>query len=61
MSLNWAIRPAHPVLQPLVSRYIGYEQDDVALFVHRGLPSLDIGVITFGRIHGPRQLQVGSA
>lgn len=29
----------HPVLRPYVARYIGYEQHDVQLAVHRGLPS----------------------
>ncbi len=45
MSVSWAIRPPHPVLQPLVSRYIGYEQHDVALSVHRGLPSRHVTLI----------------
>lgn len=45
MSVTWAIRRPHPVLQPLVSRYIGYEQDDVALSVHRGLPSRHVTLI----------------
>lgn len=43
--MTWAIRPSHPVLQPLVSRYIGYEQDNVALSVHRGLPSRHVTLI----------------
>lgn len=43
--MTWAIRPSHPVLQPLVSRYIGYEQDNVTLSVHRGLPSRHVTLI----------------
>lgn len=45
MGVTWAIRPSHPALQPLVSRYIGYEQDNVALAVHRGLPSRHVTLI----------------
>jgi AraC-like DNA-binding protein len=45
VSATWAIRPPHPVLQPLVSRYIGYEQDGVTLSVHRGLPSRHVTLI----------------
>jgi AraC-like DNA-binding protein len=45
VSVIWAIRPPHPSLQPLVSRYIGYEQRDVALSVHRGLPSRHVTLI----------------
>jgi AraC-like DNA-binding protein len=33
------------MLQPLVTRYIGYEQHDVALSVHRGLPSRHVTLI----------------
>lgn len=43
--MTWAIRSPHAVLQPLVSRYIGYEQHDVALSVHRGLPSRHVTLI----------------
>ncbi len=43
--MTWAIRPPHPVLRPLVSRYVGYEQDDVSLAVHRGLPSRHVTLI----------------
>jgi len=43
--VTWAIRPPHPVLQPLVNRYIGYEQHDVSLSVHRGLPSRHVTLI----------------
>ena len=45
MSAIWAIRPPHPSLRPLVSRYIGYEQHDVSLSVHRGLPSRHVTLI----------------
>ena len=43
--MAWAVRRPHPVVQPLVSRYIGYEQTDVTLAVHRGLPSRHVTVI----------------
>ncbi len=43
--MAWAIRSSHPVLQPLVSRYIGYRQDNVALSMHRGLPSRHVTLI----------------
>jgi AraC-like DNA-binding protein len=33
------------VVQPLVSRYIGYEQSNIALPVHRGLPSRHVTLI----------------
>jgi AraC-like DNA-binding protein len=33
------------VLRPLVSRYIGYVQDNVALSMHRGLPSRHVTLI----------------
>jgi AraC-like DNA-binding protein len=64
VSVAWAIRPPHPVLQSLVSRYIGYQQDNVALSVHRGLPSRHVTLIislqdpvrTFDRI-GPLRMQ----
>jgi AraC-like DNA-binding protein len=45
VSVTWAIRPPHPVLRPLVSRYIGYEQHDVSLSTHRGLPSRHVTLI----------------
>jgi AraC-like DNA-binding protein len=45
VSLTWAIRPPHPVLRRLVSRYVGYEQDDITLSVHRGLPSRHVTLI----------------
>jgi AraC-like DNA-binding protein len=43
--MAWAIRPSHPVLRTLVSRYIGYQQADVTLSVHRGLPSRHVTLI----------------
>ncbi|MEV6903061.1 AraC family transcriptional regulator [Amycolatopsis sp. NPDC051372] len=45
MSHSWATRLPHPVLRPLVTRYIGYAQDDVTLTVHRGLPSRHVTLI----------------
>ncbi len=45
MGTTWAIRQPHPVLRPLVSRYIGYEQHGVSLPVHRGLPSRHVTLI----------------
>jgi AraC-like DNA-binding protein len=45
VGVTWAIRQPHPVLRPLVSRYIGYEQQDVSLSVHRGLPSRYVTLI----------------
>ncbi|GAB3500051.1 AraC family transcriptional regulator [Amycolatopsis cihanbeyliensis] len=36
---EFAVRPPHPSLRWLVTRYIGYRQQDVRLPVHRGLPS----------------------
>jgi AraC-like DNA-binding protein len=41
----WAVRRPHPAVLPLVSKYIGYEQTDVNLSVHRGLPSRHVTVI----------------
>jgi len=39
VTVTWAVRQPHPVVRPLVTRYVGYAQDDVTLAVHRGLPS----------------------
>lgn len=39
------MRRPHPVVRPLVSRYVGYEQNDVTLPVHRGLPSRHVTLI----------------
>ncbi|WP_245573139.1 hypothetical protein [Amycolatopsis benzoatilytica] len=36
MSHSWAARPPHPVLRGLVTRYVGYAQEDLPLAVHRG-------------------------
>jgi AraC-like DNA-binding protein len=41
----WATREPHPVLRPLVARYIGYTQHNVTLDVHRGLPSRHVTLI----------------
>ncbi|WP_239154078.1 AraC family transcriptional regulator [Amycolatopsis sp. FDAARGOS 1241] len=45
MSHSWATRAPHPALRGLVTRYIGYSQDDVTLAVHRGLPSRHVTLI----------------
>jgi len=45
MSVRWAFRAPHPVVRPLVTRYIGYAQDDVTLQVHRGLPSRHVTLV----------------
>lgn len=45
MSHSWATRLPHPALRGLVTRYIGYSQDDVTLAVHRGLPSRHVTLI----------------
>lgn len=45
MTVTWAIRPPHPMLRSLVRRYIGYEQCDVSLAIHRGLPSRHVTLI----------------
>ncbi|WP_326569407.1 helix-turn-helix domain-containing protein [Amycolatopsis rhabdoformis] len=45
MSHSWATRLPHPALRPLVTRYVGYAQDDVTLPVHRGLPSRHVTLI----------------
>lgn len=39
MTVTWAVRQPHPVVRPLVTRYVGYAQEGVTLAVHRGLPS----------------------
>lgn len=43
--LDWAVRRPHPALRGLVSRYIGYRQDGVALKVHRGLPGQHVTLV----------------
>ncbi|MGW3994017.1 helix-turn-helix domain-containing protein [Amycolatopsis sp. NPDC004772] len=45
MSVTWAIHEPHPVVRPLVTRYVGYAQDDVTLPVHRGLPSRHVTLV----------------
>ncbi len=45
VSVTWAIREPHPVVRPLVARYVGYAQDDVTLAVHRGLPSRHVTLV----------------
>ncbi|MEC3982724.1 helix-turn-helix domain-containing protein [Amycolatopsis sp. H20-H5] len=45
MSVDWAVREPHPVLRPLIARYLGYVQDDVTLAVHRGLPSRHVTLV----------------
>ncbi|WP_205661069.1 helix-turn-helix domain-containing protein [Amycolatopsis vastitatis] len=45
MSVTWAVREPHPVVRPLVTRYVGYAQDDVTLTVHRGLPSRHVTLV----------------
>jgi AraC-like DNA-binding protein len=45
VGVSWAVRRPHPAVRPLVSRYIGYEQNDVTLPVHRGLPSRHVTLI----------------
>jgi AraC-like DNA-binding protein len=45
VSVTWAVRQPHPVVRPLVTRYVGYAQDDVTLAVHRGLPSRHVTLV----------------
>lgn len=45
VSVTWAVRRPHPVVRPLVTRYVGYAQDDVTLPVHRGLPSRHVTLV----------------
>ncbi|WP_199191682.1 helix-turn-helix domain-containing protein [Amycolatopsis sp. CA-126428] len=45
MSVTWALHEPHPVVRPLVTRYVGYAQDDVTLAVHRGLPSRHVTLV----------------
>ena len=42
---GWTTREPHPVLRPLVARYVGYTQHNVTLDVHRGLPSRHVTLI----------------
>jgi AraC-like DNA-binding protein len=45
VSVTWAVGEPHPVVRPLVTRYVGYAQDDVTLAVHRGLPSRHVTLV----------------
>ncbi|WP_372670745.1 helix-turn-helix domain-containing protein [Amycolatopsis kentuckyensis] len=45
MSVTWAIHQPHPVVRPLVTRYVGYAQSEVTLPVHRGLPSRHVTLV----------------
>lgn len=45
VSVTWAIHEPHPVVRPLVTRYVGYAQDEVTLPVHRGLPSRHVTLV----------------
>lgn len=42
---KFVARAPHPVLRPLITRYIGYRQHDVPLRLHRGLPSRHVTLI----------------
>lgn len=45
MPSEFEMRAPHPALRPLITRYIGYRQDEVTLEVHRGLPSRHVTLI----------------
>lgn len=45
VSVTWAVHQPHPVVRPLVTRYVGYAQDEVTLPVHRGLPSRHVTLV----------------
>ena len=45
MGVTRVVRRPHPALRFLAGRYIGYEQDDVTLPLHRGLPSRHVTLI----------------
>ena len=45
VSVTWALGEPHPVVRPLVTRYVGYEQEDVTLAVHRGLPGRHVTLV----------------
>ncbi len=45
VSVTWVVRQPHPVVRPLVTRYVGYAQDEVTLAVHRGLPSRHVTLV----------------
>ncbi|WP_216208721.1 AraC family transcriptional regulator [Amycolatopsis aidingensis] len=42
---EFAVRPPHPSLRRLVTRYIGYRQHAAGLPVHRGLPSRHVTLV----------------
>lgn len=42
---GWAVARPHPVLRPLVARYVGYTRHAVPLTVHRGLPSRHVTLV----------------
>ncbi|MBK1786735.1 helix-turn-helix domain-containing protein [Prauserella cavernicola] len=44
-SAEFAVAAPHPVLRPLVTRYIGYSQRHNTLSVHRGLPSRHLTLV----------------
>lgn len=44
-STGWAVARPHPVLRPLVARYVGYTRHAVPLTVHRGLPSRHVTLV----------------
>ncbi|WP_244180683.1 helix-turn-helix domain-containing protein [Amycolatopsis pretoriensis] len=45
MTVTWAVHRPHPVVRPLVTRYVGYAQSEVTLPVHRGLPSRHVTLV----------------
>ncbi|UOX85281.1 AraC family transcriptional regulator [Amycolatopsis sp. FBCC-B4732] len=45
MTVTWAVHEPHPVVRSLVTRYVGYRQDEVTLPVHRGLPSRHVTLV----------------
>ncbi|MBE1497541.1 AraC-like DNA-binding protein [Amycolatopsis lexingtonensis] len=45
MTVTWAVHEPHPVVRPLVTRYVGYAQREVTLPVHRGLPSRHVTLV----------------
>ncbi|WP_439377937.1 helix-turn-helix domain-containing protein [Amycolatopsis lexingtonensis] len=45
MTVTWAVHEPHPVVRPLVTRYVGYAQSEVTLPVHRGLPSRHVTLV----------------
>jgi AraC-like DNA-binding protein len=43
--VKWVVRRPHPAVRFLAGRYLGYEQHDVTLPLHRGLPSRHVTLI----------------